>query len=183
MDNSMRTYLDNLRSSDKQLQNEAFYAVVEATDQPVDWAYEIWDSLVEDLSHKDNHRRAIASQVLANLARSDPDNRMARDFDALLNVTRDERFVTARHCLQAIWKVGMAGAAQQQQVTDGLERRFHECRDEKNWSLIRYDIIQGLRNLYDHAQDEAIRAKALELIEAETDAKYKKKYASIWRSA
>jgi hypothetical protein len=43
--------------------------------------------------------RAIAAQVLCNLAKSDPKNRMAKDFQALLNVTKDERFVTARRVL------------------------------------------------------------------------------------
>ena len=49
--------------------------------------------------------------------------------------------------------------------------------------MIRYDIIQSLRNLYDAAavKDEKIKEKALELIETEEDIKYRKKYASLWR--
>ena len=99
----------------------------------------------------------------------------------LLAVTKDERFVTARHCLQAIWKVGTAGKRQQQILLDGLESRFKECITEKNCTLIRYDIIQGLRNLYDETRDEIVREKALELIETEEDVKYRKKYAAVWR--
>jgi ribosomal protein L17 len=137
---------------------------------------------VADLGHKSNHRRAIAAQVLCNLAKSDPENRMLRDFDALLAVTKDERFVTARHCLQTIWKVGAAGKQQQKKLVDGLASRFRECATEKNCTLIRYDIIQGLRNLYDEVKDETIKEKALELIETETDVKYRKKYAGIWKT-
>lgn len=182
MDEITQTHLYNLRSQDKDLQNTAFFAVLEATDKPVGWAYEVWDSLVADLRHTDNHRRAIAAQVLCNLAKSDPDNRMLNDFEALLAVTKDERFVTARHCLQALWKVGAAGKPQQAHLTAGLERRFKECVTEKNCTLIRYDIIQSLKNLYDAVQDETIRAKALELIETEADMKYRKKYAGVWRT-
>ena len=47
--------------------------------------------------------------------------------------------------------------------------------------MIRYDIIQGLRKLYEEVKDEKIRGKALELIETEDDLKYRKKYASLWR--
>jgi len=47
--------------------------------------------------------------------------------------------------------------------------------------LIRYDIIQGLRNLYNEVHDESIKQKALELIETEEDLKYRKKYASVWK--
>jgi len=154
MDSTIRTNLDNLRSADRGLQNQAFLNILAATDKPVDWAYEVWDEMVESLTHKDNHVRAIAAQVLCNLARSDPENRMLKDFDALLAVTKDERFVTARHCLQALWKVGAAGKQQQTKLVDGLAGRFEECITEKNSTLIRYDIIQGLKNLY---TEESVR--------------------------
>ena len=183
MDKITRTHLDNLWSEDRDLQNKAFFYILEATDKPVDWAYDVWDEMVRNLSHKDNHNRAIAAQVLCNLAKSDPKNRIQKDFDALLVVTRDERFVTARHCLQALWKIGAAGKQQQKILVEGLERRFKECITEKNCTLIRYDIIQSLRNLYDAAavKEEKVKEKALELIETEEDLKYRKKYASVWR--
>jgi hypothetical protein len=106
---------------------------------------------------------------------------MFKDFDKLLAVTKDERFVTARHCLQSIWKVGLAGKNAQQLVVEGLEQRYHECVSEKNCTLIRFDIIQDLRYLYDATTSSEIKEKALELIELETDLKYKKKYASVWK--
>lgn len=184
MDKITRTNLDNLWSEDRELQNKAFFHVLEATDKPVDWAYEAWDEMLENLSHKGNHNRAIAAQILSNLAKSDPKNRMLKDFDALLAVTKDEKFVTARHSLQSLWKIGAAGKKQQKILMEGLEGRFKECRTEKNCTLIRYDIIQSLRNLYDAAavKDEKVKEKALELIETEEDLKYRKKYASLWRS-
>ncbi len=182
MDTTTRTNLDNLRSDDKNVQNEAFFSLLAATDKPVDWAYDVWDDMVTALRHKDNHQRAIAAQILCNLAKSDPQKRVLKDFDALLAVTKDKRFVTARHCLQALWKVGTAGKEQQQLLVDGLAGRFEECATEKNCTLIRYDIIQDLKNLYDEVKDETIRAKALALIETEEDVKYRKKYASVWKA-
>jgi len=181
MDEATRINLDNILSTDKDLQNAAYYAVIEATDKPVDWAYEAWDDMLAGLTHEDNHVRAIAAQALCNLAKSDPEKRMLKDFDALLNVTKDERFVTARHALQSLWKIGIVGQLQQQTYMDGLERRFNECVTEKNCTLIRYDILQSMRNVYDAVKDESIREKALALIETETDAKYRKKYATLWR--
>ena len=182
MNETLRTVLDNLWSTDRQLQNTAFSYVLELTDEPVEWAYEVWDELVESLSHKDNHNRAITAQVLCNLAKSDPQNRMLKGLGALLTVTKDERFVTARHCMQALWKVGAAGKKQRKLLVEGLEVRFRECIAEKNCTLIRFDIIQSLRNLYDAVQDEGIRAKALDWIEREEDLKYRKKYAGLWRA-
>ena len=181
MDRTIRTHLDNIRSKDGRLQNKAYFTLMEKTEKPVDWAYEAWDELVEGLTHKDNHVRAISSQLLANLAKSDSKGRMLKDFDKLLNVTKDERFVTARHCLQSIWKVGLAGRNQQIMVVKGLEKRYHECISEKNCTLIRYDILVGLRNLYNATSSSEIKERALELIELEKDAKYKKKYQGVWR--
>ena len=181
MDKITRTNVDTLWSKDRELQNKAFFYILEATDKPVDWAYEVWDEMVENLSHKDNHNRAISAQILCNLAKSDPKNRMQKDFEKLLVVTKDERFVTARHCLQALWKVGTAGKKQQKMLVEGLERRFKECITEKNGTLIRYGIIQSLRKLYDNIKDGKVKEKALELIELEADIKYRKKYASLWR--
>jgi len=181
MDKTVRTQIDNIRSEDGDLQNKAFTYILKVTDKPVDWAYEVWDEIVDGLKHKDNHVRAITAQVLSNLAKSDPKNRMLKDFEKLLIVTKDERFVTARHCMQSLWKVGVAGKKQQKVYMDGLERRFKECITEKNCTLIRYDILQSFRNVYDAVKDEKIREKALELIETEEDLKYRKKYATLWR--
>ena len=176
----IRAKLDDIHSEDKTVQGKAFFYLIEATDQPVDWAYEAWDEIVETLSSRDNRQRAIAAQVLCNLAKSDPRQRILRDFDTLLEVTRDEKFVTARHCMQSLWKVGAAGKKQQQQLVDGLALRFKECVAEKNCTLIRYDILQSLRRLYDVVKDEALREKAMQLMETEKDLKYRKKYATLW---
>ncbi|NJC98558.1 MAG: hypothetical protein C3F07_20570 [Anaerolineales bacterium] len=181
MDKTIRTYLNDIRSEDGELQNKAYHALMEKTEKPVDWAYKAWDELVEGLTHKDNHVRSISSQLLANLGKSDPKGRMFKDFDKLLNVTKDEKFVTARHCLQSIWKVGLGGKNQQIMVVKGLEKRYQECVKEKNGSLIRYDILVGLKNLYEATTSSEIKEKALELIELEEDEKYKKKYLSVWK--
>ena len=181
MDKITRTNFENLTSEDGDVRYVAFENLLKATDKPVDWAYDVWDALLQDTHHKNNHVRAIATQMLCNLAKSDPKNRMLKDFDAVLAVTHDERFVTARHTLQALWKVGTVGPKQQKLVVDRLAGRFQDCAKEKNCTLIRYDIIVDLRQLYDVVKDEKIRAKALELIETEPDLKYRKKYATVWR--
>lgn len=182
MDKTTPENFVDLWSDNRELQNKAFFCVIEVTNSRVDWAYDVWDELLENLTHKDNHNRAIAAQVLCNLAKSDPEKRMLKDLNALVAVTKDERFVTARHCMQSLWKVGDAGTQQQELLVDALAGRFWECITEKNCTLIRYDIIQSLRKVYDAVKDEKVKAKALELIESEGDIKYRKKYASLWKS-
>lgn len=183
MDETIREHFANVHvTSNRPVQTAAYYALLEVTEKQVDWTYDVWDELISDLTHKDNHVRSIASQLIANLAAySDPEQRILRDFEKLLNVTRDPRGVTARHSLQAIWKVGLAGDAQRRMLLEGLTRRFNEAGTHKTGTLTRYDIAQGLQNLYDVTQDGAVRAHALSLIEFEPDLKYRKKYATVWK--
>ncbi len=120
MDEITCTNFSNLYADDREIQHAAFIFLLSATEEPVDWAYTAWDELVAGLGHKNNRVRAIAAQLLCNLAISDPENRMLQYFPALLAVTKDERFVTARHCLQSIWKVGVVGTEQQKLVVESL---------------------------------------------------------------
>ncbi|WP_345383209.1 hypothetical protein [Pseudonocardia yuanmonensis] len=182
MDDDLRRALTDVGSSDRGVQNAAYQALTAATDGPVAWAYEAWDELVAGLRDRDNHVRAIAAQLLCNLAKSDPEERIVRDFPALLEVTRDDRFVTARHCLQSLWKVGALGGTPLDTYREGLVARFAECRAEKNWSLIRHDIVCSLRDVHEATGDETVRATALELIDSEDDPKYRKKYAGVWKA-
>jgi hypothetical protein len=173
--------LEEIRSSDRQIQGDAYQAMITATDQPVDWAYDVWDEVVADLSHDNNRVRSIASQVLCNLAKSDPKERIVDDLPRLVEVTKDERFVTARHCLQSLWKVGVVGERQRDAYRRAMADRFADCRSEKNWSLIRSDIAESLRRVYDETGDERIRETAQHLIDTEDDDKYRKKYAKAWK--
>ncbi len=181
MDKVTRATWDDLHSSDREKRYHAFLKLLKLTDKRVTWAYEVWDDLLGWMREGDNHERAIAAQVLANLAKSDPKKRILKDFRVLLQGTRDERFVTARHTLQSIWKVGTVGKQHQELVVKGLTTRYRECIAEKNCTLIRFDIIQDFRQLYEVTRDEKLRQRALRLIETEADPKYRKKYASAWR--
>ncbi len=163
------------------MQNAAFYSVIAATDHPVTWAYDVWDEVVSNLDHEDNHNRAIAAQVLPNLAKSDPDHRIVNDFESLLEVSRDHKFVTARHCLQSLWKIGVAGADQRSLLIEGLRNRFVESGDEKNSTLIRFDIIKALRDVYEVSADATLREVAQDLIQTEADPKYQAKYQALWK--
>ncbi|WP_078429617.1 hypothetical protein [Alkalihalobacterium alkalinitrilicum] len=181
MEKRIETQLNNLQAKDKNVRYEAFMDILSVTEEKVDWAYEIWEQFARDLSDSDPHRRAVAAQILCRLAKSDPENRLKTDFPKILAVTKDEKFVTARHSLQSLWHIALAGAEQQEMVIQSLAARFHDCTSEKNYTLIRFDIIQSLKNLYEKRQDEEIKEIALELINIEEDPKYKKKYNSVWK--
>ena len=75
--------------------------------------------------------------------------------------------------------IGLAGEAQRRLVVDGLSARFAEAATEKNGTLVRYDILQGLQNLYHATGDETIHELATQLVATEEEIKYRKKYAGV----
>ena len=64
-----RELLEALRSPSKDGQNRAFEGLLNATENPVAWAYELWDDLLLTLRDGDNRQRSIAAQVLSNFAK------------------------------------------------------------------------------------------------------------------
>ena len=181
MNDRAASSLADLRSTDHRRQDNAYQYFMPATDKPIGWAYDVWEDLLATLKTGDNRQRAIAAQVFCGLAKSDPEQRMVKDLPALLAVTKDERFVTARHCMQSLWKIGVAGEKQRVALMEGLQTRFKECSTEKNCTLIRYDILESMLRVYKVVKEDGIRSTALGLIETEPDLKYRKKYAALWR--
>ncbi|WP_026690303.1 hypothetical protein [Alteribacter aurantiacus] len=181
MDEKTMALFEQLEGKDKAFQMEAFLQLKEEVDQEVEWAYEMWDKLTDWLTDKDNHRRSRGAQLLAGLAaHSDPEDRILDDFSTLWQVTKDDKTVTARHSLQAIWKVALGGNKQRDLVTSHLEDRFKDD-EQMHHTLVRYDIVVGLHQLYMEMDDHEVKDVALSLIELESDKKYKKKYQSVWR--
>ncbi|MGA8043661.1 MAG: hypothetical protein WCA37_12745 [Terracidiphilus sp.] len=172
----------DLDSRSKDRQDQAFQSLSEMTRESVDWAYEIWDDLLRLIATGDNRQRAIAGQILCSLAKSDPKGRIIHDVPVLLALTKDERFVTARHCLLSLWKVAIISDHHRKAISEGLVQRFKECEAEKNSTLLRYDMQCVFRKIYDMTGDKRLRQTAEQLIALEKDPKYRKKYATVWRS-
>jgi hypothetical protein len=179
MDKELRECFDNLGSTDDKTRLNALQAVLKITDARVDWAYEVWDNLFEKLDHENSYQRSIGILVLCNLAKSDSEHRLDASINLLLAHTRDDKFITSRQCIQNIWKTAAAGEQTRQIVLDHLERRFKECTPEKHYNLIRQDIIQSIRLLYEEGKDDALLRKAQQLVAEEKEQKYRKQYEAV----
>lgn len=184
------SWYPDLWSNDRARQNAAYTILLEettldamtlATTAGVGWTASVWDDIVARLSDPDNHNRSIAAQLLCRFAAAEPD-RIIAVLPSLVEVTRDDRFVTARHCLQSMWRIGAAGQGPRDAVVVALIDRFRDCEDEKNTTLIRADIIEALAKIYDIEPDEHLEHLVLELIDTEDDDKYRTKYLGTWRT-
>lgn len=179
MDQHIKEIYDNLASTDDAVRMGALQAVLELTENKVDWVYEVWDDLLQRLNHQNSYQRTIAILVLCNLAKSDTQHRLDNSLNLLLAHTKDDKFVTSRKCLQSIWKVAAASPQNRSKVIDHLEKRYRECTSETHYNLLRQDILGSLRSLYDLEKDPELLVKAQDLIKEERDDKYRKQYATI----
>ena len=66
-------------------------------------------------------------------------------------------------------------------VLQFFQKRIDECATEKNCTLIRYDIIEALRKIYNELHDPAVQSFAIDLASTEPDEKYRKKYLGVWK--
>jgi hypothetical protein len=134
------------------------------------------------LRHGDNRVRSIAGQFLNALAAAgaSPETVLG-GLDALVSVTRDDRFVTARHVLGSLWKVGLQDGEVRHRLLAKLAQRYRTAVDGKNAALIRYDIVCCLRRLFDETGDGTVRSKAAALIADESDTKNAQKMRAVWR--
>ncbi|GIE95355.1 hypothetical protein [Paractinoplanes rishiriensis] len=172
----------NLWVADRVRRGEAYEILMEATAEPVDWADAVWADVVGHLADADNHQRSIAAQLLCNFAAHDPGDRILGDLDALIAVTKDPKFVTARHSLRSLWRIGLAGGTERRSaLLATVSKRYGDSFTEKNGTLVRSDIVETLRLLYDATGDDNVRSTALELIDAEPDDKYRRKFARFWK--
>jgi hypothetical protein len=181
MEAGIRQAIDELGSKDDAVRVRALKVVLKATEETVTWPQEIWDDLAARLAHENSYQRSIAAMVLCNLAKSDSSNRMRGVLGRLLRLTEDEKFITSRQTIQNVWKVAATGTSHQKKVVDHLAGLFERCGRQKHGNLLRQDIIQSLRKLFDERGGVSVRETALRLIGTEADAKYRKKLAAYWK--
>lgn len=184
--------ITSLKDGDRAKVGEAYDALQDAvlggqgclrTDIPqnINWAGTAWSEFVALLTHDNNHVRSIAGQMLSNMAQSVPPKTALHDLDKVAAATRDEMFVTARHILQAMWKYGLGTKEVRASLVATYADLFRNSEGEKNPTLRRFDIITGLRALYNEVNDDDLLEVSQELISLEKDTKYRKKYSGVFR--
>lgn len=182
MDNIPNLIID-LRSSDDKIRMAALNVVLELTNEPVNWIYDVWDDLFAMLNDTNSFKRSIGIMVLCNLAKSDTEDRLAHSLPRLLAHTRDAKFVTSRQCILHIWKAGVTNKEHKATVIAHLKERYKDCLEEGHYNLYRQDSIQALKHLSEATNDLSILEMIQELIALETDPKYRKKYETILKSS
>jgi hypothetical protein len=171
---------NDLDSKDDKIRYPAFKKLQEITEQPVGWIYDKWYLLVDKLSSNNSYQRTIGFMLLANLCKSDTQHRTGCILNNLLNVTEDEKFITARQAFQNIWKIAVIDPSFENTITKYLEKSWVENIHLKNHpNLIKQDIIFSLWNIYKAKNNKSVNDLITHLIVSENDEKFIKALKKI----
>lgn len=172
-----------LASGERDAHGADFALLEQETAKPVPWSDAAWPEFVRLLKHHDNRVRSIAGQILSRLAPGASRDLVLVDVPALIAVTRDERFVTARHVLGSLWRVGKMDDQIRLALVDQLVNRSLNTAGEKNGALIRYDIVCCLHRLFAETGDVQVRIAADEIIAREPEEKNARKMRTAWKGS
>lgn len=168
-----------LESKDGKMRYNALQELIDITDQPVEWVYDKWYELENKLSSGNSYQRSIGLMLLANLSKSDTDNRMGGIITKITEFFEDEKFITSRQCIQLVWKIALNNKANCKFIINELSTTYFEnIHLKEHGNLIKQDVIFSLCQIAKFAEKSAYD-KAVELIENEVDEKLIKSLKAV----
>jgi hypothetical protein len=171
---------EELNSKDGKIRHNALLEIIEITNNKVVWVYDKWYVLQDKLLPDNSYQRSIGLMLLANLAKSDVENRMGAILDNYFTFFNDEKFITSRQCLQNVWKIAVCHTSNGIRVVKELEKTYFEnIYLALHGNLIKEDVIFSLVQIAKHSQDKSALQKANELIDHEIDDKLIKSLRKI----
>lgn len=175
MDAETKMLVQLADEEDWETRNKAFLLLIETVNKKVDWAYEVWDKLVDDLSSSNMELRLRAGQLLSYLAISDSEQRILEIFPEIWDITYDLDYESSLDLFQSTWKIGLAGAEQKNILFQAYEERFQETLkdSENNNELVRFYILKNLMKLYEQLQDKKTENLIQKLLYLESENRYK----------
>lgn len=169
----LQQLFSDLKSKDDKVRYPAFKELIAETETEVTWVYEWWYDLEEKLKSGNSFQRNIGLILLANLSKSDKENRLGGIIDYYLTFFEDEKFITARQCIQNVWKIAVSHEVNRKKIIDSLEKIYYE-NNSPHPNLIKQDAVSSLFKIYEATNDKSLLEKIKVLIESELDEKLKK---------
>lgn len=135
-----------------------FKVVSQASQEHPELFYRYWHDIAPLLSHKNSYHRDFALGILANLTAADNGHlfsELYRDYFAHIH---DQKFMTARCCIQNAAKVIENTPALREEITTLLIGLDNRCRyTAKQQALLKYDVLVVLEGVFgDVSQQEHI---------------------------
>jgi hypothetical protein len=162
----------DLENKDGKIRYEAFQNLINISENKVSWVYDKWFVLLDKLSSDNSYQRSIAIMLLANLAKSDDENRIGEILEKYLVFFDDEKFITSRQCIQNVWEIAICNKSNCSRILTELEKTYFEnIHLKSHGNLIKEDVIFSLSRISKYTNDNSILNRVNELIDNEIDTK------------
>lgn len=147
-----------ISNADIMVYYHCFKVVSQASQEHPELFYKYWHDITPLLSHKNSYHRDFALSILANLTAADNGHlfsELYRDYFAHIH---DQKFMTARCCIQNAAKVIENAPALREEITTLLIGLGNRCRyTAKQQALLKYDVLVVLEGVFgDVSQQEHI---------------------------
>ncbi|GAA0180140.1 hypothetical protein SH2C18_28860 [Clostridium sediminicola] len=133
----------------------SYYVLSRASEIRPQLFYEYWNDFVELLGNKNSYKRDIGMILIANLITVDEERKFDNIFDKYIEHINDEKFMTAQCCVRNLKKI----IQQREDLIDKIVSILLKIEDrtsypKKQMELLKYDILDIFKIVYDKAQDK-----------------------------
>ena len=136
----------------------ATFLLLQMLSQKDDRVYKHWDTFVGKLSQENSYQRSLGIMLIAENIIWDKDEQFAKICSAYLEHCDDEKFVTARQCIQGLNKIISQTNRYRKEIIDRLVGLDFEKRKDTQKGLLLLDTVEVLGKLYQEEKDEKIEA-------------------------
>lgn len=143
-------------------QNSLYHDLMQLTEEKVAESQQLWKQATEYAQHKNNHLRSIGGQLICRLVVYNDESNTFFEHEAILKaVTHDEKFVTTRHTIRSLWYISLGSDAHFKWYIEYLKCRLIESFSEKNGTMIRTDLFEGMITAKELLKENAKRSEEI----------------------
>jgi len=129
-----------------------YYIISKASQERPELFYKYWNDFSLLLQHKNSYHRDIGLTIIANLTKVDSENRFQKIFKDYISHVNDEKFMTARCCVQNSKKIICNKIEIEKQIVDIFINIDNKCGfPDKQKELLKNDILEVFDDIYAHS--------------------------------
>lgn len=135
--------------------HHSYNVISQASQMRPELFYQYWEDFAVLLDHPNSYHRDFALIILANLTPADKENKFLNLFNRYFSHINDEKFMTARKCIQNTAKILESKGELTGDIIDILLDVDNRCDFPlKQKALLKSDVIELFINFYRQINDK-----------------------------
>ena len=154
--------LDGVLSKKDVVRQNSFQTLNFLSDKHPDRIYDRWDFFAYLIREGNSFHKYIAIWIIANLTKTDPENRFEELFDTYYGLLGDKSVIPAAHVAAKSGKIALAKPKLQRQITNKLLDIDNIVQRHKD--LVKASAIEAFDAYFDKSKDQE---RIIEFVEAQ----------------